>query len=98
MKRIKLMLTGLVVFALVGGALAFNAKKFSSSCVYSLNAAGTQCSLLSTTVYDENILSPIIKGKFVNKPVQGCTTVGTGLPATTPVADCQGDIRPKAEN
>ena len=38
MKRIKIMLTVITVFAIVGGALAFKATKFISQCVYTTAA------------------------------------------------------------
>lgn len=40
MKKAKIMFTAIAVLAVVGGALAFKAQKFSSHIVYTTNAAG----------------------------------------------------------
>ena len=40
MKKVKIMLTAVTVLAVVGGALAFKAQKFSNFCVYTADAPG----------------------------------------------------------
>jgi hypothetical protein len=63
MKRIKIMLTVLTVLAVVGGALAFNAHKYSAAgCYYSSTAShdglGTPANYCNFNVADGYILGP----------------------------------------
>jgi len=49
MKKVKFMLTAITVFAVVGGALAFKAKKFSTN-LYCTNNAGQPCNVIKPQV------------------------------------------------
>jgi hypothetical protein len=79
MKKVKVMLSGLVVVAVVSGALAFKAVKTTQRCIYTKSSAG-QTALLTKTG---------IEG-FVETSTGDFATIlplsGTTCPATTNVA------------
>lgn len=54
MKKAKVMLTGLAVLAVVGGALAFKAKTFANHTIYCNEVIGgkTECTLAITSLTD----------------------------------------------
>jgi hypothetical protein len=52
MKNVKFMLTSIAVIALVGGALAFKAQKFSSFCVYKKNVGLGTCPRIDLNKYN----------------------------------------------
>jgi len=59
MKRVKLMLTAITVLAVVGGALAFSAKKFTASVYCTTSDAGPiagtdDCKLIQQLTYTPN--------------------------------------------
>lgn len=75
MKKAKIFLSAIVVFAVVGGALAFKAQKFSAFKVFTLNAAGTACP--SVGQYDANGITSVT---FTNAYTSASgTTVATSL-------------------
>lgn len=45
MKKVKIMLTAITVFAVVGGALAFKAQKFGITVFYKTRAADPTCTI-----------------------------------------------------
>ena len=88
MKRIKIMLMGVVVLAAVGGALAFNAKKFSVN--YCIDSIRTPVNLLSTTGANNcnflvetstTVQLPSIDIKYITPAVDGKCTFTAGDPA-----------------
>lgn len=95
MKKVRIMLTAITVFAIVGGALAFKAKKFVTPNVYCSTFTGPTCQLASP-----NLQTTIVAGAPARNPCSGgfyfttntCpittsfTTVGTGA---IPVYDLQ---------
>jgi hypothetical protein len=87
MKSLKIMLTAIVVLALVGGALAFKAKKFNDVCIYSLNQAGDECELLPG-VFDLTNNGTEISGTFIDEPAGGCDEADE----TTATEDCDQEI------
>lgn len=58
MKRVKIMLSAVLVMAVVAGALAFKAKKSVRFCVYT-HTASTSCPFLTT---DFSITTPTVNG------------------------------------
>jgi hypothetical protein len=75
MKTPKIMLTALLVLALVGGALAYKAKKYANICYYEANVAG-QCHILA---FGTKIGAETTVGAFNTTRIAPCPTV---------VADC----------
>ena len=53
MKKVKIMLTAITVFAVVGGALAFKARQIRT--FYSINAAQTACDVAKTDFLTTNV-------------------------------------------
>ena len=70
MKKVKVILAAIAVFAVVGGALAFKAKKSALS-VYQLDAAKTTCSYISVDFDD------------AKTTIAGAATIATYPSATT---------------
>jgi hypothetical protein len=49
MKKVKIMLTAITVFAVVGGALAFKAQKFGTAIFYKTRATDPTCTIPAFT-------------------------------------------------
>lgn len=94
MKKVKVVLSAIMVLALVAGAFAFESKKFTGFCVYKFNNHNTPttsddtCDLtynntrkLATTVIDESIVGAILTR--TNPP---------SCPTPPAVADCKSDL------
>ena len=85
MKRAKVMLTALAIFAVVGGAMAFKASKASQLFLYQKNAAGTACPKIglvnpnpSGTRFTSDYTTAIDQGATTALGV--CTTTVTAIP------------------
>jgi len=82
MKKAKLMLTAIGIFAVVGGAMAFKAHKFAALKVYQKNAAGTSCTFRGT--YD-----PFVQGNpsitFTNATISASQPLLTACTTTVTV-------------
>jgi hypothetical protein len=86
MKKVRIMLTAIAVLGIVGGALAYKAKAFSTFVVYQ-SVEGTCPSI--EQVFDAN--GPIL--------IQNATSLAFSpdLPTTVDVVSCTADIRVKPE-
>jgi hypothetical protein len=86
MKKIKIMLTTIAVLAVVGGALAFKAKTFSSAVIY--QSVDGSCPRIDD-VFDLN--GPIL--------IQNATLLAFSpdMPTTVDPVLCTADIRVKIE-
>ena len=82
MKKVKIMLTAITVLAVVGGALAFKAKKFSNICYFSSTQAhsgnGDYC-LFNTAadLFDTGGSGDLQFATTVAKPIGGCAAILT---------------------
>jgi hypothetical protein len=87
MKKVKIMLSAILVIALVAGALAFKAKNFLTFCAYSrITTAGQPtCTFLAKGLYSTTDL-PAITGTILTVPVSGnCTTTTATALCTTQI-------------
>jgi hypothetical protein len=75
MKKIKIMLTAVTVLAVVGGALAFKAQKFSGTFVYQMKDA--TCPFLAQ--YTENPNGAELQDVYTTNINPGTPTVSTTL-------------------
>jgi hypothetical protein len=82
MKKVKIMLTAITVFAVVGGALAFKAKNFTSSLFCTSEAAPNSC---KTEI-----------GQISLIPVGGEASLGSSSCTSEFDGDCQ--LRPTYHN
>lgn len=71
MKRVKMMLTGVAVLAVVGGALAFKAQNFSQRFIYTTPDASGFCTIKLTSARITNVdpLTPKIFAATTNNVV-----------------------------
>ena len=69
MKKVKIMLFAILVFAVVAGAMAFKAKKFGSFCLYTLvDNPGTMndfCSLVNDNLWYPTLIASVTNGQLV---------------------------------
>lgn len=76
MKKARIMLTAIAMFAVVGGALAFKAHR-GVLIVFKKNAAGTTCTRLPG-LYRVNAAAPIATGIYTTQ-ASSATSVPTSL-------------------
>jgi hypothetical protein len=95
MKNVKIMLTAIAVLAVVGGALAFKAKKFQSICYYSSDIShttdpGDRCPFVGAgTITGVGNISTYATTTVLNAAFADCTQqdllATPSLPCTTTV-------------
>ncbi|MDR3716746.1 MAG: hypothetical protein P4L51_28395 [Puia sp.] len=91
MKKAKIMLAGIAVLAVAGGALAFKAKMQSSPayCYISSNTAGTCTTFIPAHVssFKDNGATPVYFYTTTNNTVHCTINTECEFPATTVVGD-----------
>ena len=105
MKKVKIMLSAILVFAIVAGAMAFKAKKFGQLCLYTtVDNPGTTndfCTLDNQNIWTPTNIGGIVTNGQLVGFVAGQTTCISydavlqpdGAPITLPSANCPGQTR-----
>jgi len=79
MKKVKIMLTAITVFAVVGGALAFKAQKFGQTVYTTTNPAGGICDQPLHDVTLTNVNPGTVKISVTDRPGTACVLTWTKI-------------------
>ncbi|AXY74757.1 hypothetical protein D3H65_12525 [Paraflavitalea soli] len=91
MKRVKIMLSAILVMAVVAGALAFKAKKIGGFCLYKTTLTTTKVgdpAVQTCKTFGQYFVTPVNQGGVKAESITTTLTLCGDVPTFTPTSRC----------